>query len=263
MTGGTLNTGTQANTAIVSGSRSVGALQNEGTSAMTTIKKMTACLFASVTALAFFGGPAAAFTIVKVKNGPWKDAVNWDPKKLPVFDMDAIIRADTSIGEDFVAVAKTVALESNLVIGEKGTLSVGIRTSNGLEYSNLKIGTVDANATMTVSGKAAVLRVGQGAGSTDNANCLFSICLGALNAGRSVVSTGRLDVTNGGAVLFDVFAPYKFTSVLTAYKGSALNISGAVSSPKCNTWVNELRTTVCERWPGSARTPPAGCASCA
>ena len=35
----------------------------------------------------------------------------------------------------------------------------------------------------------------------------------------------------------------------------------AVSSSKRNTLLNELRLRACESWPGSARTPPAGCAS--
>ena len=36
----------------------------------------------------------------------------------------------------------------------------------------------------------------------------------------------------------------------------------AVSSPKRNTRFNELRMKACESWPRSARTPPAGYASC-
>jgi hypothetical protein len=44
---------------------------------------------------------------------------------------------------------------------------------------------------------------------------------------------------------------------------TAVSIGVAVSSPKRNTRFNELRMKVCERWPGSARTPPAAYASCA
>lgn len=142
-------------------------------------------LLASATALVCIAQPAhAQFTVFigakKVKSGDWHDPVNWDPVAVPsANNREAIlILADTSVGEEKVAVSPRLFLESTFGISKKGALIV---------EGDLRIGTDIGNSTLTISGEDAVLRAG-------------TVYVGHRASDGRVLSTGRLEISDKAGV---------------------------------------------------------------